>query len=803
MSMIAIHIGLTKCASSTIQKFFASNREALLSLSIDYPVIGLSNNTHRNFYYEMIGSEKFNPSHGSMAELASYWRSAPSGTMVISAEAFERMDREEDIEKLRSHLASSRPQEPIIVMLIIRNMSERLVSAYSQSVKFGFRSRDFDTFFQSQIKRRADYFDIAARWANIFGWDNLRVRPLVASQLINGDIIDDFLSVVGADLTDERLLRMNRDGRRNVSPDWRVLEGIRSLHDDTHGLPAKHPILAAVRKNGRRRTLGHLANSVGEEMGWKADKGRYLTRDQAQQCQEIYRNAIQALNRQLPTPLPLPQDLDSVEFVEREFLPSAMHIPRSELTAFYDQIAERWNGRRSPGSPERSRTDKPLAAAKAGGLRRHGQAAESVQQPKLFFEALDQEYSIRAISHHIGNSAWTAKGGLYAIRYPNTLMFAADGRAESLTDFVTLPEAADCRCLFIDAAGNLYVSLVRIAGKRNALLRSSDDGRTFTTVIPWKIWSMDQSRDGTLYAGTYENPNSECGCRLFKSINGGENWLDISAPEWAAQNHIHGLGIDPDTGWLYVNLGDNDGLDGCWRNRANAVLLAEDAPMGTLALNLRTGHGFTVGEPVFIHDRTDLLRTRVAAISDSAITLHDPLPFALAVARGAVAVSAAWTHKFRNDAASLQFIDIVFKDGRIYLSDDTHVGSNPDHVIVWSAQDDGEDTPVQPQAVLATPGSKNFGAFFLRQTSDGRLWMGLRPRTSASFIWASMDGESWTPVVRCAEESKEIWRRTHSLRDATRAAVGDGRSLAGPDGRIIVTLGDGALCLSPPLNPAP
>jgi hypothetical protein len=799
--MIALHIGFTKCASSTIQNFFASNRKALLPLSIDYPVIGLSNNTHRNLYCEVIGSSEFDPSCGSMAKLASYWRSAPAGTMVLSSENFELVNREEEIANMRSHLESSRPNEPIIVVLISRNLHERMVSTYSQSVKFGFHNRDFDAFFKARIKKRASDFEIAARWANIFGWDNLRIRSLDDSQLANGDIIDDFFSTIGADITDARFLQMNRDGRRNVSPGWRVLESIRSLYNESHGLPANHPVLTAVRENARKRTLGNLAITIGDELGWNADKGRYLKRDQAEQCQKIYSDAVLALNERLPAPLPLPQSLSSTGFVTREFLPSTKHIPRDQLTAFYDRLSEIWKEHHRPVPPTGSRANPSVASPTTTSS----------------FKILDQQYPIRAIPSHVGHSAWAANGGLYAIRYPNILMFAADGQAESLTDLATLPKAVDCQSLFIDAAGNLYVSLLGMAGGRrrrgkqqrpdrrkrrirvrNALLRSSDGGRSFTTVLPWAVWSMEQSRDGTLYAGTYERKDSKCGCRLFKSIDNGEHWLDISPPEWAAQHHVHGLGIDPDTGWLYANLGDRDGLDGCWRNRINANPLAEDAPLASPVLKLRVGHGFTVGEPVLVHDRTDLIRTNVAAVSGSSITLNHPLPFALAVSKGAVVASAAWIHKFRNDSADMQFIDIVFKNGRIYLSDDTPETGRSKRVVVWSALDDGGDTPVIPQPVLMTRGGRNFGAFFLRQASDGRLWTAMRPRLSDSFIWTSMDGESWTPVVRCTEEGKELWRHTRSLREATRAAIGDGRSLAGPDGRIIAAFGDGALCLSPP-----
>ena len=75
-------------------------------------------------------------------------------------------------------------------------------------------------------------------------------------------------------------------------------------------------------------------------MGWTEDRGLYLTRSQAERCLEVFRASVSAMNEYLPEQVPLPLDLDARGFVEREFLPSAAHIPRIELREFYDQVAE-------------------------------------------------------------------------------------------------------------------------------------------------------------------------------------------------------------------------------------------------------------------------------------------------------------------------------------------------------------------------------------------------------------------------------------------------------------------------------
>lgn len=353
--MIAIHIGLKKSGSSTIQHFFSTNRRALRKVSIDFPAVVLSGNNHHNIAQELSGSGRFDPKPGTLSDLVAYRSRKKKRVMFLSAEPFESLDLDA-IAKLRSALLPVQQDGNFRIIMIVRDLVDLIPSSYAQKIKFGHHSYDFDTFFKLRKKQaRVDYYETAAKWAEVFGWQNLRVRSLDARYLRNGDLIDEILTLLEADPADERVAEMDRAGIRNIRPGWRVLECVRALSNKTHNLPPSHPILFAVAQNAGDKNLGRLAMEAGERMGWNADKGLYLTRKQARECVGIYRDAVERLNKQILEPLPYPQSLSERNFIGRKEALSIASIPRSDVLGFYDLTADLW--RQQAVESERLKSD--------------------------------------------------------------------------------------------------------------------------------------------------------------------------------------------------------------------------------------------------------------------------------------------------------------------------------------------------------------------------------------------------------------------------------------------------------------
>lgn len=339
-ALIVIHIGLKKAGSSSIQAFLSGNEQALRKISLEYPRIGrLDRWTHQNLASEIQHRKRFDPAYGTISELADYWRGAPARIMIVSSEMFEEADREE-ISHLKNTLSRSRENEEFRIILIIRELIDLMPSSYAQKIKFGENTYNFDDFFRKRMQeRRVNYFATANRWADVFGWECVCVRLLDRRHLLNGDLLDDFLSVCNVETRARAIPSIQLPPVANVSPGWRVTESIRALFNGSHGLTSDHPLMEALRQIDRK-TIGKQAMLVGERREWNTDRGHYLTRMQADRCHKIYKRAIEKFNQLLPESLPLPLSLDARGFADRDFLPGAEHIPKKELLDFYDDLAE-------------------------------------------------------------------------------------------------------------------------------------------------------------------------------------------------------------------------------------------------------------------------------------------------------------------------------------------------------------------------------------------------------------------------------------------------------------------------------
>lgn len=343
--MIVIHIGLKKCGSASLQAFLSENELALEQFSIAYPKVGrVDRRAHHNFAFEIQHHPlRFKAYRGRLSQCAEYWRSSPHHVMVLSSEVFEDTEARQAV-RLRKRLLKARGTEEFRIYLILRDLVDLMPSSYAQKVKYAFNEFDFDSFFASRIAaRRVHYFDTARRWADAFDWQNLQVRVLESAHLLNGDLIDDFLQVCGSTAAAANP-ELKMPGIQNASPGWRVLEATRALCSGFHGLSPVHPMLRMIRENGKKKEfgieLGECAAAAGGRLGWNTERGRYLTREQAQLCYETYRENVLALNEKLPLKLPIPPDLDARGFAERDFLPDVSLIRRHELEAFYEDVWE-------------------------------------------------------------------------------------------------------------------------------------------------------------------------------------------------------------------------------------------------------------------------------------------------------------------------------------------------------------------------------------------------------------------------------------------------------------------------------
>jgi hypothetical protein len=359
-SLIIIHAGLKKAGSATLQSFVSANERILREHGVDFTPVGRAlhpnnsgdrQNGHHMIAHELLGAAKSARSADILADLAAHRRKSGAHTTIISSEMLEGC-KAEDIVPL--HEALSDEGVDFKIVFYLRNYVDLIQSSYAQKVKYGKDTYDFDQFYTWRIvHERANYFNTVNNWASLFGWDRMHVRLLEPRSLLNGDLIDDFLAAAAIDVDQDWVRTLERPGVVNVAPGWRVLEATRAIFNGRHGLADDHtlPQLAARDPSLRvRKRLAKLAAKEGQRLGWHTDKGRYLTREQAQACLRAFKESITALNTALPEKLPRALSLPERCFEPRKFMPEAACIPPAELRDFYEGLtaaAVQWSSVRN------------------------------------------------------------------------------------------------------------------------------------------------------------------------------------------------------------------------------------------------------------------------------------------------------------------------------------------------------------------------------------------------------------------------------------------------------------------------
>jgi hypothetical protein len=342
--MIVVHIGFPKTGSTTIQTFLDANDEALLGMSIDYTRLGRHERKgHHQLVHELKGmAARVNPLSGGVADVGERARVSGHRTTIISSEIFSACDGDE---VRRLHAALSPAGQSFRIVLYIRDLLGFVPSSYAQKIRYGVNTYDFDEFFETRkSERRFEQFEVAERWAGVFGWDALKVRVLDPALLLNGDLIDDFLATADLDPDLPQLRALPRQARVNESAGWKTIEAIRALFGGYSSLKKKNNIVRLLNSDineYKRKLIGMCAEDVAPVLNWVKDKGQYLTRTQATILLDSHTQSIKKLNEYLPIKIPEPLSLDARGFIERPFLPNASFIPKSELKTFYELLEEK------------------------------------------------------------------------------------------------------------------------------------------------------------------------------------------------------------------------------------------------------------------------------------------------------------------------------------------------------------------------------------------------------------------------------------------------------------------------------
>ncbi|MEZ8949843.1 sulfotransferase domain-containing protein [Vibrio sp. 10N.247.311.18] len=191
-----LHIGQPKTGTSAIQGTLVKSRKVLLDNSVHYPGAACFLG-HNALALSMVGIERFGDFNFHLDSFYQEVTMMNAKTVVCSSEHFDREDvvRSHNLKHFLDRLSK---QFDIKVIIYVRNPSDLIESLFYQFVKHNNAKYTFDDMVNDPHYK--SYLDIEGKvnlWADVVGKDNVMVNLFDRNTLVNGDVIDDFLSIVG------------------------------------------------------------------------------------------------------------------------------------------------------------------------------------------------------------------------------------------------------------------------------------------------------------------------------------------------------------------------------------------------------------------------------------------------------------------------------------------------------------------------------------------------------------------------------------------------------------------------------
>jgi hypothetical protein len=222
---LILHIGLTKTGSTSIQHLLAASRDKLAAQGVYVPTTP-GKISHTLLMASVLEDLKWLP-----AESDPIWGGiAPATALTLFREAFaaemaalpqwaerciitselmsERLLLDREIERLAAMLSPFFASTRVVVYL--RRQDKHAASNYNQFLRAGFPAAPSLQEGWAQQAKMLDYDALLARYARVFGAKAMLPRIFSPEDLVNGDVVNDFLNVTQISLTNDAPRQLNQ-----------------------------------------------------------------------------------------------------------------------------------------------------------------------------------------------------------------------------------------------------------------------------------------------------------------------------------------------------------------------------------------------------------------------------------------------------------------------------------------------------------------------------------------------------------------------------------------------------------------
>lgn len=231
MRQLFLHIGFNKTGSTSLQKAMFVNASALEHHGILYPSDVDAPYVQRwqhvplaaavpGCRLEWVTPRKMATLNDAYSNLHSKLRSSDHHTVVLSSEGFGETGMGADkLKWLKNQFSEFR----IKIVAYVRRQDHYFLSTYQEAIKAGrhrkFNFDDFSSFGQLYFGRRL------APWREVFGFDNVIVRPFTPAIWPEKDLVSDFFKATSINVCGIEKVEPENEGL-----DFRAVEFLRILN---------------------------------------------------------------------------------------------------------------------------------------------------------------------------------------------------------------------------------------------------------------------------------------------------------------------------------------------------------------------------------------------------------------------------------------------------------------------------------------------------------------------------------------------------------------------------------------------